>query len=302
MAWMIDGITANDPVSDLKALLKLEEAVPVPGVTDPLTAIIADRMGFKCIYFSGAAFSASLGIPDIGLFSIDQLIDSVKWITRSTNLPLIVDIDTGFGDVVNVIRVIKELEYLGVAAVQLEDQVSPKRCGHLDGKQIVSEQQFVEKLGAALEARENMLVIARTDSRDVYSFDESVKRGILYRNSGADVIFPEALENIDEFKQYAMRINTPLLANMTEFGKSPLLSIKELGDIGYNLVIFPATGQRAALGAVKRVFTDIKETGSQIGSISGMMDRSEIYNLIDYDDFIKLDSKIAPKITKKNAF
>jgi len=302
MAWMIDGITANDPVSDLKALLKSGEAVPVPGVTDPLTSIIADRMGFKCLYFSGAAFSASLGIPDIGLFSIDQLIDSVKWITRSTNLPLIVDIDTGFGDVVNVIRVIKELEYLGVAAVQLEDQVSPKRCGHLDGKQIVSEQQFVEKLGAALEARENMLVIARTDSRDVYSFDESVKRGILYRNSGADVIFPEALENIDEFKQYAMRINTPLLANMTEFGKSPLLSIKELGDIGYNLVIFPATGQRAALGAVKRVFTDIKETGSQIGSISGMMDRSEIYNLIDYDDFIKLDSKIAPKITKKNAF
>ncbi len=302
MAWMIDGITANDPVSDLKALLKSGEAVPVPGVTDPLTSIIADRMGFKCLYFSGAAFSASLGIPDIGLFSMDQLIDSVKWITRSTNLPLIVDIDTGFGDVVNVIRVIKELEYLGVAAVQLEDQVSPKRCGHLDGKQIVSEQQFVEKLSAALEARENMLVIARTDSRDVYSFDESVKRGILYRNSGADVIFPEALENIDEFKQYAMRINTPLLANMTEFGKSQLLSIKELGDIGYNLVIFPATGQRAALGAVKRVFTDIKETGSQIGSISGMMDRSEIYNLIDYDDFIKLDSKIAPKITKKNAF
>ena len=302
MAWMIDGITANDPVSDLKALLKLEEAVPVPGVTDPLTAIIADRMGFKCIYFSGAAFSASLGIPDIGLFSIDQLIDSVKWITRSTNLPLIVDIDTGFGEVVNVIRVIKELEYLGVAAVQLEDQVSPKRCGHLDGKQIVSEQHFVEKLDAALEARENMLIIARTDSRDVYSFDESIKRGILYRDSGADVIFPEALENIDEFKQYAMRINTPLLANMTEFGKSPLLSVKELGDIGYNLVIFPATGQRAALGAVKRVFTDIKETGSQIGSISGMMDRSEIYNLIDYDDFIKLDSKIAPKITKKNAF
>ena len=302
MAWMIDGITANDPVSDLKALLKSGEAVPVPGVTDPLTSIIADRMGFKCLYFSGAAFSASLGIPDIGLFSIDQLIDSVKWITRSTNLPLIVDIDTGFGDVVNVIRVIKELEYLGVAAVQLEDQVSPKRCGHLDGKQIVSEQHFVEKLDAALEARENMLIIARTDSRDVYSFDESIKRGILYRDSGADVIFPEALENIDEFKQYAMRINAPLLANMTEFGKSPLLSVKELGDIGYNLVIFPATGQRAALGAVKRVFTDIKETGSQIGSISGMMDRSEIYNLIDYDDFIKLDSKIAPKITKKNAF
>ena len=302
MAWMIDGITANDPVSDLKALLKLEEAVPVPGVTDPLTAIIADRMGFKCIYFSGAAFSASLGIPDIGLFSIDQLIDSVKWITRSTNLPLIVDIDTGFGEVVNVIRVIKELEYLGVAAVQLEDQVSPKRCGHLDGKQIVSEQHFVEKLDAALEARENMLIIARTDSRDVYSFDESIKRGILYRDSGADVIFPEALENIDEFKQYAMRINTPLLANMTEFGKSPLLSVKELGDIGYNLVIFPATGQRAALGAVKRVFTDILETGSQARSISGMMDRSEIYNLIDYDAFTKLDSQIAPKITKKNPF
>ena len=143
MSWMTDDRTANDPVSDLKNLLQSGVAIPTPGVNDPLTAILADRMGFRCIYFSGAAFSASLGIPDIGLFSVDQLIDSVKWITRSTNLPLIVDIDTGFGEAVNVVRVIKELEYLGVAAVQLEDQVSPKRCGHLDGKQIVSEQQYV---------------------------------------------------------------------------------------------------------------------------------------------------------------
>ena len=180
MSWMTDDRTANDPVSDLKNLLQSGVAIPTPGVNDPLTAILADRMGFRCIYFSGAAFSASLGIPDIGLFSVDQLIDSVKWITRSTNLPLIVDIDTGFGEAVNVVRVIKELEYLGVAAIQLEDQVSPKRCGHLDGKQIVSEQQYVEKLKAALAARENMLIIARTDSRDVYSFEEAVKRGTLY--------------------------------------------------------------------------------------------------------------------------
>ena len=302
MSWMTDDRIVNDRVSNLKALLKLGEAIPVPGVNDPLTAILAERMGFKCIYFSGAAFSASLGIPDIGLFSIDQLIDSVKWITRSTSLPLIVDIDTGFGEAVNVIRVIKELECLGVAAVQLEDQVSPKRCGHLDGKQIVLEQHFVEKLEAALTARENLLIIARTDSRDVYSFDEAVKRGILYRDAGADVIFPEALENLDEFRQYAMKMNAPLLANMTEFGKSPLLSVKELSDIGYNLVIFPATGQRAALGAVKRVFTDIKEIGSQTRSISEMMDRLEIYDLIDYEKFTKLDSKIAPNITKKSTF
>ena len=126
MSWMTDDRTANDPVSDLKNLLQSGVAIPTPGVNDPLTAILADRMGFRCIYFSGAAFSASLGIPDIGLFSVDQLIDSVKWITRSTNLPLIVDIDTGFGEAVNVVRVIKELEYLGVAAIQLEDQVSPK--------------------------------------------------------------------------------------------------------------------------------------------------------------------------------
>ena len=180
MSWMTDDITAKDPVSDLKTLLKTGAAISVPGVNDPLTAILAERMGFRCLYFSGAAFSANLGIPDIGLFSIDQLLDSVKWIARSTNLPLIVDIDTGFGEAVNIVRVVKELEQLGVAAVQLEDQVSPKRCGHLDGKQIVSEQQYVEKLKAALAARKNMLVIARTDSRDVYSFDEAVKRGTLY--------------------------------------------------------------------------------------------------------------------------
>ena len=302
MSWMTDDRTSNDPVSDLKTLLKSGAAIPVPGVNDPLTAILADRIGFRCIYFSGAAFSASLGIPDIGLFSIDQLIDSVRWITRSTNLPLIVDIDTGFGEAVNVVRVIKELEYLGVAAVQLEDQVSPKRCGHLDGKQIVSEQQYVEKLKAALAARENMLVIARTDSRDVYSFDEAVKRGILYRDSGADVIFPEALENIEEFKQFAMRVKAPLLANMTEFGKSPMLTVKDLGDIGDSLVFYPATGQRAALGAVKKAFTNIRDSGSQNNSLPTMMDRSEIYDLIDYEKFAELDNKIAPKVTKKSAF
>ena len=258
MSWMTDDRTANDPVSDLKNLLQSGVAIPTPGVNDPLTAILADRMGFRCIYFSGAAFSASLGIPDIGLFSVDQLIDYVKWITRSTNLPLIVDIDTGFGEAVNVVRVIKELEYLGVAAVQLEDQVSPKRCGHLDGKQIVSEQQYVEKLKAALAARENMLIIARTDSRDVYSFDEAIKRGTLYRDSGADVIFPEALESLDEFKQFAIKVKAPLLANMTEFGKSPLLTVDDLGDIGYSLVIYPATGQRAALGAIKKLLPTLE--------------------------------------------
>ena len=302
MSWMTDDRTANDPVSDLKNLLQSGVAIPTPGVNDPLTAILADRMGFRCIYFSGAAFSASLGIPDIGLFSVDQLIDSVKWITRSTNLPLIVDIDTGFGEAVNVVRVIKELEYLGVSAVQLEDQVSPKRCGHLDGKQIVSEQQYVEKLKAALAARKNMLVIARTDSRDVYSFEEAVKRGTLYRDSGADVIFPEALESIDEFRQYAMRVKAPLLANMTEFGKSPLLTVKDLGDIGYNLVIYPATGQRAALAAVKKAFTNIRDKGTQINSLPDMMDRSEIYDLIDYEKFAELDASIVPEITKKSAF
>ena len=157
MSWMTDDRTANDPVSDLKNLLQSGVAIPTPGVNDPLTAILADRMGFRCIYFSGAAFSASLGIPDIGLFSVDQLIDSVKWITRSTNLPLIVDIDTGFGEAVNVVRVIKELEYLGVAAIQLEDQVSPKRCGHLDGKQIVSEQQYVCLLYTSPSPRDRSL-------------------------------------------------------------------------------------------------------------------------------------------------
>ena len=302
MSWMTDDRTANDPVSDLKNLLQSGVAIPTPGVNDPLTAILADRMGFRCIYFSGAAFSASLGIPDIGLFSVDQLIDSVKWITRSTNLPLIVDIDTGFGEAVNVVRVIKELEYLGVAAVQLEDQVSPKRCGHLDGKQIVSEQQYVEKLKAALAARENMLIIARTDSRDVYSFEEAVKRGTLYRDSGADVIFPEALESLDEFKQFAIKVKAPLLANMTEFGKSLLLTVDDLGDIGYSLVIYPATGQRAALGAIKKAFTNIRDYGSQIDSLSDMMNRSQIYDLIDYEKFSELDARIAPTITKKSGF
>ncbi len=280
----------TSPGDELRRLMSGDGAIPVAGVFNPLSALIAEQVGFRALYFSGAAFSASLGIPDIGLFTLDELTTAVRWVRRATTLPLIVDADTGFGEAVNVYRTVKDLEAAGAAAIQVEDQVMPKRCGHLDGKQIVSAEEFVVKIRAATEARRSSLIIARTDSKAVYGMDEAVRRGRTYLEAGADIIFPEALESEDEFGEYARLIDAPLLANMTEFGRTPYLTVEKFGELGYKLVIFPVTALRVAAKAMEGALSETLSLGTQRSLLSDMQTRAELYELICYSDYERMDS------------
>ena len=274
-------------------MLARPETTPVAGVFNPLSALIAEQVGFEALYFSGAAFSASLGIPDIGLFTLDELSTAVRWVTRATRLPLIVDADTGFGEAINVYRTVSDLESAGASAIQIEDQVMPKRCGHLDGKQVISANAFSSKLRAASEARTSALIVARTDSKAVLGMDEAVHRGRLARDAGADVIFPEALESVEEFERYAAEVDAPLVANMTEFGKTPYLTVQQFEKLGYRLVIFPVTSLRVAAKAIRSSLRDVLESGTQAHLLNTMQTRAELYDLIGYDDYARMDKRFS---------
>ena len=280
----------TNPGDELRRLMSEDGVLPVAGVFNPLSALIAEQVGFRALYFSGAAFSASLGIPDIGLFTLDELTTAVRWVTRATSLPLIVDADTGFGEAVNVYRTVTDLEEGGAAAIQIEDQVMPKRCGHLDGKQIVPAEEFVVKIRAASEARRSSLIIARTDSKAVYSIGEAIRRGKLYLDAGADIIFPEALESEDEFSEYSRLMDAPLLANMTEFGKTPYLTVQRFEELGYKLVIFPVTALRVAAKAMEGALSETLSLGTQRNLVGDMQTRAELYELIRYSDYERRDS------------
>ena len=279
----------SSPGNNLRHLISEDGAIPVAGVFNPISALIAEQVGFRALYFSGAAFSASLGIPDIGLFTLDELTTAVRWVTRATSLPLIVDADTGFGETVNVHRTVKDLEEAGAAAIQIEDQVMPKRCGHLDGKEIVTSEEFVAKIRAAHDARESALIVARTDSKAVYGMRDAVRRGKLYLEAGADIIFPEALESESEFDEYSRLVDAPLLANMTEFGKTPYLTVEEFGELGYKLVIFPVTSLRIAANAMKSAMAETLTLGTQRNLVGDMQTRAELYELIRYSDYERMD-------------
>ncbi len=292
MSWAIRaGISQH--VDSLSDQLENGGTIPVAGVFNPLSALIAEDVGFKALYFSGAAFSASLGIPDIGLFTLDELTSAVRWVTRATTLPLIVDADTGFGEAINTYRTVKELEAAGAAAIQIEDQVMPKRCGHLDGKQVVSPDEFCTKIRAAARARSSALIVARTDTKAINGMDDAIERGRAYLEAGADIIFPEALESADEFRHYAESVDAPLVANMTEFGKTPYLNVPEFKTLGYQLVIFPVTSLRIAAEAMRVAMKDVLALGTQAGLLDRMQTRSELYDLIGYSEYEDLDTQLS---------
>jgi methylisocitrate lyase len=264
----------------------------VPGAPNALAARLIERMGFPAAYLSGAAFSAGvLGLPDVGLFTLTELAQQTALITRRIGIPLIVDADTGFGEPINVERTIVELEAAGAAAIQLEDQQLPKRCGHLSGKSLVEPEAMCAKLRAAVAARrdKNTVIIARTDARGVNGLDEAVRRAEMYLDAGADWIFPEALADRDEFAAAAERIEAPLLANMTEFGKSPLLEIDELAEMGYAAVLYPVTLLRVAMKSIETALAVLRSSGSQRDLLEIMQTRDELYELLDYRDFEERD-------------
>lgn len=266
--------------------------VQVPGVFSPLVARLAEKLGFRAVYLSGAALSASLGVPDVGLVSGSEFADEARRICQATTLPLLCDADTGFGEALNVERTVQQYEAAGAAGLHLEDQILPKRCGHLSGKGLVEAEAMAQKVRAAVVARRDpsFVVMARTDARGVNGMDDAVRRARMYLDAGADAIFPEALEGPDEFAHFARQINqgrppVTLLANMTEFGKSPLLDAAELGRLGYRIILYPVTSLRSALLAVRETFLDIRDKGHQRDRVERMLTRQELYDLLGYQDY-----------------
>jgi methylisocitrate lyase len=266
------------------------ETIALPGVFCPLVAKMAERLGFRAVYLSGAALSATLGLPDVGLVSVSEFTQAAGAITAATTLPLLCDADTGFGEALNVERTVRLLEAAGAAGLHLEDQQLPKRCGHLSGKQLVDAATMSAKLRAAVSARHDpdFVIVARTDARGVegMGFDEAVRRAQQYVAAGADAVFPEALRSEEEFAAFARALpGVPLLANLTEFGQSPLLDVSSLARLGYRMVLFPVTGLRSALKATRAVLEEIKSKGHQRDRLADMLTRKELYELLDYEGY-----------------
>jgi methylisocitrate lyase len=261
-------------------------SVMLPGVPNAAMARQVERAGFDAVYISGAGMAnATAGVPDIGLLSMAEVVRLAGYVANAVAIPAIVDADTGFGGAENVARTIRELEKAGLAGCHIEDQEFPKRCGHLAGKSIVDVHEMIARIKAAVAARrdEDFMIIARTDARAVEDFDRAVERAGEYLAAGADAIFPEALQSAEEFRDFANEIDLPLLANMTEFGKSPLLTFEQLTDFGYRIVIFPQSAFRVSMKASEKFFAGLKKTGTQSDWIEKMQTRQELYDLLDYD-------------------
>lgn len=268
----------------LRAAMR-DHAVVLPGAFNALTARAIERAGFEAIYLSGAALANSLlGVPDIGLTTLSEATLHATRCAAVTNIPIISDADTGFGGPENAARTVEEFERAGLSGLHLEDQEFPKRCGHLSGKALVPQTEFCEKIAAAAAAKRDpdFLIIARTDARGVTSYDDAVQRAQAYLKAGADAIFPEALETREELARFAKDVKAPLLANMTEFGKTPYLSADEFAALGYALVIFPVTLMRLAMKAVEAGLAELRTKRTQTGLLDRMQTRQELYNLLGY--------------------
>jgi methylisocitrate lyase len=278
------------PGSRLRAAWE-HETIALPGVFCPLVAKMAQRLGFRAVYLSGGALSAAAGVPDVGLLTLTEFVDEAQRIARATTLPLLCDADTGFGEALNVERTVQLFEAAGAAGIHLEDQQLPKRCGHLSGKALVSAEEMAAKVRAAVAARRDpaFVIVARTDARGVNGFDDAVARARLYLQAGADAIFPEALESPEEFAAFARAVPAPLLANNTEFGRSPNLDVAAFAKLGYRMVLFPLTAFRAALKAAHDTLADVKTLGHQRDRLAQMLTRAELYDLLGYADFEKRD-------------
>jgi methylisocitrate lyase len=278
-----------------RAGLKSGRLQRFPGAFSPLVAKLVAEIGFEGVYISGAALSADLGLPDIGLTTLTEVATRGAHIAAATDLPTLIDADTGFGEPMNAARTITLLEDAGLAGCHLEDQVNPKRCGHLDGKAVVPTAEMVKRVAAAVAARRdpNFVICARTDAAGIEGLPAAIERARAYADAGADLIFTEALSSAGDFEQFRAAVDTPLLANMTEFGKSELLSVPQLTDIGYNVVIYPVTTLRLAMHAVEAGLSEINTTGTQSGLLDQMQHRKRLYELLRYADYTQFDNDIA---------
>ncbi|ROR80216.1 methylisocitrate lyase [Plantibacter flavus] len=270
------------------------ELLRFPGAFNPLSARLIEQKGFDGVYISGAVLSADLGLPDIGLTTLTEVAGRAKQIARMTELPAIVDADTGFGEPMNVARTVQEIEDAGLAGLHIEDQVNPKRCGHLDGKQVVDTSTALGRIRAAVDARRdaNLLIMARTDIAAVDGLDAAIDRAKQLVDAGADAIFPEAMRSLEEFAAVRDAVDVPILANMTEFGKSELFTSQQLADVGVNIVIWPVSLLRIAMGAAGRALDTLNDEGSLTRKLGEMQHRADLYELIDYEGYNRFDTSV----------
>jgi len=299
MTYLIGSKTPNQLGGNLfHALVSRPEILQIPGAYNGLAAAQARDAGFEAVYLSGAAMTASMGLPDLGIITVDEVAFFIRQVARSSGLPVLVDGDTGYGEILNVMHMVRTFEDAGAAAVHIEDQVLSKKCGHLNDKKLVSPQEMASKVAAAAKARRHLYLIARTDAAANEGLESAVARAKLYIEAGADAIFPEALHDAEMFKEFSKRMpGAKLLANMTEFGKTPFFSAAEFQSMGYSMVIWPVSALRVAAKAHEHLYKTIKAEGSAQSSVDRMQTRAELYATIDYHGYENLDATIVTTVT-----
>lgn len=291
---LYSNITPAEKRRAFRERLATGELLQFPGAFNPLSAKLIQRKGFDGVYISGAVLAADLGLPDIGLTTLTEVAGRSQQIARMTDLPALVDADTGFGEPLNLARTVQTLEDAGVAGLHIEDQVNPKRCGHLDGKAVVDSDTAIKRIASAVDARrdQNLLIMARTDIRAVDGMAAAIDRAKRLVDAGADAIFPEAMKDLSEFEAIRAAVEVPVLANMTEFGKSELFTKQQLQDVGINIVIYPVSLLRLAMGSAMRGLDSLKAQGSLQSVVGEMQTRAELYDLLDYEAYNQFDSSI----------
>ena len=297
MTWLEGNGRDTPPAGErLQALIDRPEILGVPGAHNGLAGMLAKEAGFEALYISGGAVTATLGLPDLGVMTIEELCFITRQVSRSTDLPLIVDGDTGYGEVLNVMRTVKELEHAGAGAVHIEDQVVAKKCGHLNDKRLIPPEDAAAKISAAVKGRSHLRIIARTDAAAVEGLEGAIARANLYKEAGADVVFPDALPSEVDFRTFADSVPGAKMANMTEFGRTPYFTAEQFQDMGYDIVIWPATSMRVAAGAMQKLYAHIRDHGGAEALIDKMPSRAELYETIGYYDYEALDEGIAKSV------
>ena len=297
MTYLIGSECPEEPAGRrFRSLLASEPILGIPGAYIGLAAVQAKQAGFKALYLSGAAVSASMGLPDLGILTVDDMCFYIRQVSRASGLPVLVDGDTGYGEALNVMHMVRAFEDAGAGAVHIEDQLLPKKCGHLNDKKLAGAHDMAAKVAAAARARRDMVVIARTDAAASEGMDGAVARAKLYLEAGADAIFPEALTTAEMFREFARRVDAPLLANMTEFGRTPFFTASEFEAMGYKMVIWPVTSLRVSAKAQGDLYAAIRRDGGAHNMLDRMMTRVELYETIGYSDYEALDSSIIASV------
>jgi methylisocitrate lyase len=294
MTIWLDNLDSK-PVLDVKGLKGGTGVTAVAGAYDGISARLAAQAGFKALYLSGAALSASMALPDLGLLTMEDVLHAAKTMVRASGLPIIVDCDTGFGEALNVMRAVREFEAAGVACIQIEDQQLPKKCGHLNDKRLIPVEDMCNKIAAAKKASRSMTICARTDAAST-SLDDAILRASRYVGAGADIIFVEALTTVEDMRRVRAEISAPLLANMTEFGRTPAIPLNQWGEMGFELVIYPVSAFRVAARAMENFYASLKSHGDVSEFLPSMMTRAELYERIGYYEYEHLDAQIVATV------